>query len=105
MQDHGLIVAEEQGGSPSRRSHALYLGYFSDALNRLAGEELTIMEFGSGPLLWVDVPAHGKLYRLGFDRGRLGTNPPLALLLVIAGGAVLVLLASVMETLSAALPQ
>ena len=104
LQDLGLIVAEEQGGSPARRSDALYLGYFSDALNRLAGEELTIMEFGSGPLLWVDVPAHGKLYRLGFDRGRLGTNPPLALLLVVAGGAVLVLLASVMEVRSVTKP-
>ena len=97
LQDHGLIVAEEQGGTPGRRSTAPYLGYFGDSLNRLAGGELTIIESGSGPLLWVDVPAHGKNYRLGFDRGRLGTNPPLALLLVIAGGALLVLLASVLE--------
>jgi two-component system osmolarity sensor histidine kinase EnvZ len=104
LQDHGLIVAEEQGGSPARRSDAPYLGYFSDSLNRLAGEELAIMEFGSGPLLWVDIPAHGKLYRLGFDRGRLGINPPLALMLVIAGGAVLVLLASVMEVRSVTKP-
>lgn len=97
LQDHGLIVAEEYGGTPARHSNAPYLWYFSNSLNRLAGEELPIMEFGSGPLLWVDVPAHGKIYRLGFDRGRLGTNPPLALLLVVAGGALLVLVASVME--------
>jgi two-component system osmolarity sensor histidine kinase EnvZ len=104
LQDHGLIVAEEQGGTPARQSSVPYIGYFSNSLNRLAGEKLPIMEFGEGPLLWVDVPAHGKIYRLGFDRGRLGTNPPLALLLVVAGGALLVIVASVMEVRSVTKP-
>lgn len=97
LQDHGLVVATEQGGTPARHPNASYMRYFSESLNRLAGGELTIIEAESGPLLWVDVPAHGKNIRLGFDRGRLGTNPPLALILVLAGGALLVLLASVME--------
>jgi two-component system osmolarity sensor histidine kinase EnvZ len=95
--DHGLLVAAHEAGLSTKTIDSLYLKYFQESLIELAGEELPIFEAGSGPLVWVDVPAHGKLYRLGFNRERLGTNPPLALAMVLGGGALLTILASLLE--------
>lgn len=97
LEDHGLIVARQIAGSTNRSSDLHYNPFFREALAERAGQELSIVEAEEGPLIWVDVPAHGKLFRLGFDRKRLGVNPPLVLLLVLAVGAVLTLMASVLE--------
>lgn len=95
--DHGLIVAEDEDTSPESAVTTSAIPFFRKALTEQAGEELTIYDSGAGPFTWVNVPAHGKMYRIGFDRNRLGTNPPVALLLVLAGGALLTLLASIAE--------
>lgn len=97
LDDHGLIVTEHIPGPARESLDTPYLVFFRDALNRLAGEELVIIANEPGPLIWVDVPAHGKIYRLGFNRQRLGTNPPLALAAIIGGGALLTLLVSLLE--------
>jgi two-component system osmolarity sensor histidine kinase EnvZ len=97
LDDHGLLVSDYQPGMHEKSIDSLYLKYFQASLVELSGEELPIFEADAGPLVWVDVPAHGKMYRLGFDRARLGTNPPLALAMVLGGGALLTILASLLE--------
>ena len=97
LEDHGLIVAQQTTGVSNSSSDLHYNPFFREALAERAGQELPIVEAEEGPLIWVDVPAHGKSYRLGFDRTRLGVNPPLVLLLVVVVGAVLTLAASVLE--------
>ncbi len=97
LEDHGLIVAQQMTGPTDRSSDLQYNPFFREALAERAGQELSIVEAKEGPLIWVDVPAHGKLFRLGFDRTRLGVNPPLVLLLVLTAGALLTLMASVLE--------
>jgi two-component system osmolarity sensor histidine kinase EnvZ len=104
LEDHGLIVAAHTH-SPKEASYDVpYSMFLREALARRAGEELRIIESETGPLIWVDVPAHGKFYRLGFDRERLGTNPPVALLLAITGGVLLTFLASLLEVRRVARP-
>ena len=97
MQDHGLIVAEQPFESFETTSDLPYYPFFHEALDEQAGADLRIIEPAYSPIIWVDVPAHGKVYRLGFDKERLGTNPPVVLILAVGVGALLTLLASVFE--------
>jgi two-component system osmolarity sensor histidine kinase EnvZ len=97
LQDHGLIVAEQPFESFETMSDLPFDPLFREALDEQAGEGLRIIEYTDSPLIWVDVPAHGKFYRLGFDKQRLGINPPVALILAVGGGALLTLLASLLE--------
>lgn len=95
--DHGIIVAEETGELSSGSEDVIYQTYFHDALARRAGQDLAIYESGTSSLIWVDVPAHGKLFRLGFDGKRLRVQLPIVLLLALVAGALLTLAASLME--------
>ena len=97
LQDHGLIVAEEPTDVPQMSHDLPFYPFFHEALDRRAGTELTIIESQDTPIIWVDVPAHGKLFRIGFDKERLGINPPGVLVLAVAGGALLTLVASLFE--------
>jgi len=96
LQDHGLIVAEETTDVPQISSDLSFYPFFRETLNRRAGTELAISESADGPIIWVDVPAHGKLFRLGFDKKRLGINPPVVLIFALGGGALLTLIASLL---------
>jgi two-component system osmolarity sensor histidine kinase EnvZ len=97
LQDHGLVVAEETTDVAQPSSDLLYFPFFHQALDRRVGSELVIVESVDSPIIWVDVPAHGKLFRLGFDRRRLGINPPVVLILAVVGGALLTLIVSFLE--------
>lgn len=97
LDDHGLIVTEHVPGTAEESLDTPYLMFFRESLNRLAGEELVIIANEPGPLVWVDIPAHNRTYRLGFNRQRLGTNPPLALAAIVGGGAALTILVSLLE--------
>lgn len=95
--NHGLIVTGHTHVLSEKSFDVPYYVFFRESLARRAGQNLPIFESEIGPLVWVDVPAHGKMFRLGFDRGRLGTNPPLVLILAIVGGAILTWLVSILE--------
>jgi len=95
--DHGLIVAEQTPGLSAKHFDVPYYIFFQKSLNKRAGQELSITESVRGPLIWVDVPAHNKIFRFGFDRKRLGTNPPVVLFIAIGGGALLTWVVSLLE--------
>jgi two-component system osmolarity sensor histidine kinase EnvZ len=97
LQDHGLIVAEETTNVPQTSHNLPFYPFFHDALEQRAGNELTIIEAEGSPIIWVDIPAHGRLFRLGFDKQRLGINPPIVLILAVVGAALLILIASLFE--------
>jgi two-component system osmolarity sensor histidine kinase EnvZ len=97
LEDHGLIVAEQPFESIETTSNLPFYPFFHAALDEQAGKDLRIVESADSPLIWVDVSAHGKIYRLGFDKERLGINPPVVLILAVGVGAVLTLLASLLE--------
>jgi two-component system osmolarity sensor histidine kinase EnvZ len=97
LQDHGLIVADATATGLRTTSDLPYYPSFHEALDRRAGVEFVVVESTDSPIIWVDVPAHGKMFRLGFDKKRLGIDPPIALLLAVGGGALLTLIASFLE--------
>jgi len=94
LQDHGLIVTTQTRALPVKKFDVPYYIFFQKSLAERVGEELSIVESTKGPLIWVDVPANEMIVRIGFDRKRLGTNPPIVLLMAIGGGALLTLLVS-----------
>jgi len=95
--DHGLIVTEETPALAKKTFDVPYYVFFQESLARRAGRELAISESEKGPLIWVDIPTDHRTIRMGFNRERLGTNPPVVLLLAIGVGALLTLLTSLME--------
>jgi two-component system osmolarity sensor histidine kinase EnvZ len=97
LDDHGLVVTDHEPGGIEESADTPYLMYFREALTQHAGEELPIVADESGPMIWVDVPAHGKEYRIGFNRERLGTNPVVATAAIVGGGALMILFVSLLE--------
>ena len=95
--DHGLIVTEETPALAKKTFDVPYYVFFQESLARRAGKELAISESEKGPLIWVDIPTDHRTIRMGFNRERLGTNPPVVLLLAIGVGALLTLLTSLLE--------
>jgi len=104
LQDHGLIVTTQTRTLPEKEFDVPYYLFFQESLTRRAGQKLSIVESTKGPLIWVDVPAHDMVVRIGFDRKRLGTNPPVVLIMAIGGGALLTLLVSFLEVRRVAKP-
>lgn len=104
LEDHGLIVTTQTRDLPEKKFDVPYYLFFQESLTRRAGQELSIVESTKGPLIWVDVPAHEATVRIGFDRKRLGTNPPVVLIMAIGGGALLTLLVSFLEVRRVAKP-
>lgn len=97
LHDHGLIVTEQKPVVSQRVPDALYVAFFRDALNRHAGQELSVIEAEKGPLVWVDVPVNDQMFRFGFDKERLGTNTPIALIAAVLAGVLLTIVASLFE--------
>jgi two-component system osmolarity sensor histidine kinase EnvZ len=92
MHDHGIVVADRLPATSPLASNEL--PYFREALQKHSLHEFNIEESVNNSQIWVDIQAGDKSYWLGFDSGRLGTNPPLALVLVLGGGALLTLAVS-----------
>jgi len=97
LEDHGLIVTTQHAAVSERSYDVPYYRLFRGSLAKKAGQELKLVESVKGPLLWVDVPADDATIRIGFDKQRIGANPPVVLLMAIAGGALLTWLVSMME--------
>lgn len=94
MHDHGIVVAERMPVSHLLPSASEAVPYFRDALEKHSLHDFAIFAGDEDSQIWVDIRAAGDSYWLGFDGDRLGTNPPLALVLALGGGALLTFAAS-----------
>ena len=94
LQDHGLVVAAQTPTLPVLRIDYPYFLFLRNALSGRTGEQMDILRNPGGHRVWVDIPVNGDTVRVGIDRDRLSASPPIVLLLVISGGALLALFAS-----------
>ncbi len=94
LQDHGLSVAVQAPALPVQKIDYPYFLFLRDALVRRTGTEIKILRNPGGPRVWVDIPVQGDIVRVGIERTRTSARPPIVLLLVVAGGALLALFAS-----------
>ena len=94
LQDHGLAVAAQTPTLPVLKIDYPYFLLLRAALVRRTGEQIDILRNPGGHRVWVDIPVNGGVVRLGIDRERISARPPIVLLLVISGGALLALFTS-----------
>lgn len=97
LENHGLIATTQVRTLSAKKFDVPYYIFFQESLALQAGQALSIVESTKGPLIWVDVPVDENIVRMGFDRKRLGTNPPIVLLMAIGGGALLTWIVSLLE--------
>ena len=94
LQDHGLVVAAKSPELPILKIDYPYFLFLREALTRRSGQEINILRNPGGQRLWVDIPVATEIVRLGIERERISASPPLVLILVLSGGALLALLTS-----------
>ncbi len=94
LQDHGLAVAAQTPALPVLKIDYPYFLFLRAALVRRTGEQIDILRNPGGHRVWVDIPVNGGTVRVGIDRERISARPPIVLLLVLSGGALLALFTS-----------
>jgi two-component system osmolarity sensor histidine kinase EnvZ len=94
LQDHGLAVAAQTPALPVLKIDYPYFLFLRAALVRRTGEQIDILRNPGGHRVWVDIPVSGGTVRVGIDRERISARPPIVLLLVLSGGALLALFTS-----------
>ena len=94
LQDHGLSVAVQTPTLPVLKIDYPYFLLLRAALTRRTGQQMDILRNPGGQKVWVDIPVDGNTVRIGIERKRISANPPIVLLLVISGGALLALFTS-----------
>ena len=102
---HDLQVGSETqqlGHSQARRE---YLDYVEAALARRFDQPLHVLDDPQQPgWYWVELPTGGRSVRLGFETNRLQDRVPAAVLLISAGGALLILMTSLLLVRRVTLP-
>jgi len=102
---HGLRV----GGNDQQLRHTAarrdYLDALEEALGQRFGRPLHVLDDPALPgWYWVELPAAGRTVRLGFRADRLQDRVPAAVLLITAGGTLLILLTSLLLVRRVTLP-
>lgn len=93
---HNLRLFDATAELPGHDHRFPYLSLLEDALAARTGESIRIKVTElEQTWLWAEVRTGGKLIRIGFPRNRLGMQPPLALLLVLAAAIALTLITAV----------
>lgn len=95
--NHDLRFADPQAPLPVLDHPWPYLRFLQQAIQQRVGHAVPL-RVTSEPQrwYWVDIPMAGRTIRIGFDANRLGTHPPTAILLVVFGGALAVVFATLL---------
>lgn len=94
LQDHGLVVAAQRPALPVLKIDYPYFLLLRAALARRIGGPIDILRNPGGHRVWVDIPVEDGIVRVGIQRDRIDASPPIVLLLVLSGGALLALFTS-----------
>ena len=75
-----------------------YLHFLEEALERRVGEPVPIRSGPPDTTKWfcVDIPMNGRIIRVSFPHARIGARPPIASVLVVAAGTLVILLTSLL---------
>ena len=104
---HQLII--RQAEQPLDKSSSLlpYLYFLKQAINKHQGSEIQLKQSKdkSGIVwFWTDIPIKNQVIRIGFQRDRIGVQPPLALMIVMLAGILLTLITAVVLTRRLTIP-
>lgn len=104
---HQLVIKQVE--QPLKKSHSLlpYLYFLKQAMNKHQAmhiELLHSLDKNGLEWFWVDIPINKQVVRIGFQRNRIGVQPPFALMLVLLAGLILMLITSVVLTRRLTIP-
>ncbi len=84
IREHQFMLFDEVAPLAERNMPLPYLSLLDDALTARLGETISVkMTDLDTTWFWADIPAGGKLIRIGFPKSRLLTNPTTMLLLAL----------------------
>jgi two-component system osmolarity sensor histidine kinase EnvZ len=97
MSEYELKVSLAKEPLPCSNTPLPYIIFLEDALEKRVGTQVAVRK-GEQPAPWfcADIPMGGQLIRVSFPWSRIGAQPPFALILIIAVGAVVILLTSLL---------
>jgi len=89
---HQFMVFEDLPPLPARTGFLPYLNLLDTALSERTGGQLSVKVTElETTWFWAEIPAGGKLIRIGFPKERLDMDPPMMLLLALVAMVVLTL--------------
>ena len=93
IRQHQFMLFEDAAPLPERSTPLPYLELLDDALTARLGEPVSVKvtDFDT-TWFWAEIPAGGKLMRIGFPKSRLLTDPTTMLLLALIATVILSLL-------------
>ncbi len=97
LDEYQLRLSHSSNPVPVSKNPMPYLQFLRDALEKRTQTSIPILvEPGDPTWFSVDMPMAGQTIRVSFPRERIGAQPPLASLLVVIGGTIIILLASLL---------
>jgi len=104
---HQLVIKKAEQPLANSSSLLPYLYFLTQAINKHQGSKIQLKQsrdkYGV-EWFWADIPINNQDIRIGFQRTRIGVQPPLALMLVMLVGLVLTLITAVVLTRRLTIP-
>lgn len=96
---HQLNIEVTEGPRQGERSFLPYIVKLEQALDRYSPAQVSMQTSSAEPrVYWVDLRLAGEWLRLSFPRERIGTHPPLTILLLLASVTLITLAATLLVT-------
>ncbi|WP_367280395.1 ATP-binding protein [Sulfuricaulis sp.] len=90
--NHGLTIGAAREPLPPSTSYLHYRFILEAALTQRLNRPVPVHTTADPTWYWADIPAGGKMVRVGFARERIGASPPAAIALLLAAIAALTLI-------------
>jgi two-component system osmolarity sensor histidine kinase EnvZ len=107
LEKHQLIIKPVEEILEQSNSFLPYLYFLEQAIQKHQGSGVHLKQSRDKQgveWFWVDIPANDQIVRIGFQRGRIGVQPPFALMLVMLVGLFLTLMTAVVLTRRLTIP-
>jgi len=104
---HQLIIKPAEKELSKSNSLLPYLYFLEQAIQKHQGSDVHLkhsQEKQGVEWFWVDIPTKDQIVRIGFQRERIGVQPPFALMLVMLAGLFLTLMTAVVLTRRLTIP-
>ncbi len=104
---HQLIIKPAEETLELSNSLLPYLYFFEKAIQKHQGSDIYLKKSRDEQgveWFWVDIPINDQIIRIGFQRDRIGVQPPLALMLIMLAGLFLTLITAVVLTRRLTIP-
>ena len=89
IQKHNLVITLPDTHFPDSTSVLPYLQFLENSLTKHQGQKISLkssLDEKGIEWIWADIPVTDQFIRIGFERSRIGIQPPIALLILLVAG-------------------